>query len=201
MLELTIAFLSIGLLLVLLQVASPRLSKLDRLLGLRTIENTFTSVRLRRSMTIKYSKTLDELPDLLWLVAIVLRSGQNLFASFSYVSERAVGGLADDLRRLVSNLKLGASFESELQLWGRSRGAGELSEVVTSTLLALKRGAPLAATYAQLAESMRGDLNAELIRRSARNESRMLLPLVFVILPTTVLFAVFPSITLLQGIF
>jgi tight adherence protein C len=39
----------------------------------------------------------------------------------------------------------------------------------------------------------------ELIRRAGQNETKMLVPTIFLILPVTVLFAIFPSILVLQA--
>jgi len=64
--------------------------------------------------------------------------------------------------------------------------------------VALRRGSPLARMLREQAESARADLRNELLRDVGRNETRMLIPLVFLILPVTVLFAVYPSLQLIS---
>jgi tight adherence protein C len=49
-----------------------------------------------------------------------------------------------------------------------------------------------------LAESARADQRNDLLKQVGRNETKMLIPLVFLILPVTVLFAVYPSLQLLN---
>jgi tight adherence protein C len=46
--------------------------------------------------------------------------------------------------------------------------------------------------------SVREEIKSRLLRQAGRNETRMLIPLVFLILPATVLFAIYPSLELLN---
>jgi tight adherence protein C len=46
--------------------------------------------------------------------------------------------------------------------------------------------------------SVREEIKSRLLRQAGRNETRMLIPLVFLILPVTVLFAIYPSLELLN---
>jgi tight adherence protein C len=48
------------------------------------------------------------------------------------------------------------------------------------------------------AASARSEIRNELLTQAGRNETRMLIPLVFLILPITVLFAIYPSLQLLN---
>jgi tight adherence protein C len=46
--------------------------------------------------------------------------------------------------------------------------------------------------------SVRAEIKSRLLKQVGRNETRMLIPLVFLILPITVLFAIYPSLELLN---
>jgi tight adherence protein C len=46
--------------------------------------------------------------------------------------------------------------------------------------------------------SVREEIKSRLLKQAGRNETRMLIPLVFLILPITVLFAIYPSLELLN---
>ncbi len=46
--------------------------------------------------------------------------------------------------------------------------------------------------------SVRDEIKSRLLRQAGRNETRMLIPLVFLILPVTVWFAIYPSLELLN---
>ena len=62
----------------------------------------------------------------------------------------------------------------------------------------LTRGAPLAHVLQDQAVDAREDAKRALIEAAGRKEILMLLPLVFLILPLSVLFAVFPGIVMLR---
>jgi tight adherence protein C len=67
--------------------------------------------------------------------------------------------------------------------------------------MSLDRGAPVAEQTMQLAYSLRQEQGRALLRQAGSSETKMLIPTVFVILPVTVLFAVFPSVLVLQQSF
>ena len=65
-------------------------------------------------------------------------------------------------------------------------------------LVALERGTPLADVVRAQAQDVRELSKRELMETAGRKEVHMMVPLVFGILPLTVLFAVFPGIALLD---
>ena len=73
-----------------------------------------------------------------------------------------------------------------------------VSRAVDHLVAAIDRGAPLAQVLHAQALDAREDAKRSLIERAGRNEIAMLVPLVFLILPLSVLFAVFPGIFLLR---
>jgi tight adherence protein C len=64
--------------------------------------------------------------------------------------------------------------------------------------MSLTRGTPLAKMLEDQASSARSEIRNQLLRQAGRNETRMLVPLVFLILPVIVLFAIYPSLKLLN---
>jgi tight adherence protein C len=69
---------------------------------------------------------------------------------------------------------------------------------VDQIVAALERGAPLAAVLQAQASDAREETKRSLIEQAGRKEILMLLPLVFLILPLSVLFAVFPGVFILR---
>ena len=90
-----------------------------------------------------------------------------------------------------------ALSESLSRLAGRLDVPG-LSRAVDQLVAALDRGAPLAHVLHAQALDAREDAKRGLIERAGRKEIYMLVPLVFLILPLSVLFAVFPGIFMLR---
>jgi tight adherence protein C len=63
---------------------------------------------------------------------------------------------------------------------------------------ALERGSPLAEVLRAQAQDARDDAKRELLEVAGKKEVAMLVPLVFLILPVTIVFAIYPGIFVLQ---
>ena len=73
-----------------------------------------------------------------------------------------------------------------------------LSRVVEQLVTALDRGSPLVEVLRAQAQDSRDDAKRQLIESAGRKEVAMLVPLVFLILPVTVMFALFPATLVLE---
>jgi tight adherence protein C len=131
------------------------------------------------------------------MLAVALSAGDGIFAALARVTPRASGFLASEFKRLFISLELGGNLEAELADLGRRLPEKQVVEFTGKLATALKRGAPLAYVLREQAESARAEVRNNLLRQVGRNETRMLIPLVFLILPVTVLFAIYPSLQLL----
>ena len=113
-------------------------------------------------------------------------------------SEVGAGELTGELRAVVSP---SAPARRCRRRSPRCAGALEipaLSRSVDQLVAAIDRGAPLAQVLHAQALDAREDAKRGLIERAGRKEIYMLVPLVFLILPLSVLFAVFPGIFMLR---
>jgi tight adherence protein C len=73
-----------------------------------------------------------------------------------------------------------------------------LTRAVDQLVGALERGTPLVGVFRSQAHDSRDDAKRQLIEAAGRKEVAMLVPLVFLILPVTIAFAIFPGILVLQ---
>jgi tight adherence protein C len=62
----------------------------------------------------------------------------------------------------------------------------------------MTRGAPVSEQLLAHSRAARSQIQRNLMKQAGANETKMLIPVIFLILPVTVLFAVFPSISLLS---
>ena len=140
---------------------------------------------------------LFELPDLVDLLAVALSSGEGLYSALVRVSDKANGVVADELKRVVLAVQLGSNLPVELSAMSARCGSRHVAELCTKLQLALVRGTPLAEMLADQAQSLRDEVHQVLNKKSGQNETRMLVPLIFLILPITVIFAVYPSLQII----
>ena len=92
----------------------------------------------------------------------------------------------------------GSSLSDALLTVAKTCDVPALSRAVEHLVAAIDRGAPLAQVLQDQAVDAREDAKRVLIESAGRKEILMLLPLVFLILPLSVLFAVFPGIVMLK---
>jgi tight adherence protein C len=140
----------------------------------------------------------DELPTLLEFLALCLSAGEGIFDSLRRVAGTGAGELSAELRAVVVAVGTGSSLTDALNRLSRDLEIPALTRSVDQLIAAIERGAPLADVLHAQALDAREDAKRALIEQAGRKEIYMLVPLVFLILPLSVLFAVFPGIFMLR---
>jgi tight adherence protein C len=139
-----------------------------------------------------------ELPEILDLMSVSLSAGDGIYGSLARVVPRANGVLADSLEVLLASLEIGGELEVELNRLAKRLPHPQIIEFTNKLSMALRRGTPLAQMLSSLAATSRAEQRNQLLKQVGQNETKMLIPLVFLILPVTVMFAVYPSLQLLS---
>ncbi|MGW9112401.1 type II secretion system F family protein [Microbacterium sp. NPDC055683] len=140
----------------------------------------------------------DELPTVLDFLALCLSAGEGIFDSIARVAMLGSGELSLELRRVVVDVRTGSTLPDALAALARRLPSPALDRAVEHLVAAIDRGSPLAQTLQAQASDAREDAKRALIEKAGRKEILMLLPLVFGLLPLSVLFAVFPGIVMLR---
>ncbi|MSW54618.1 MAG: hypothetical protein F2822_00810 [Actinobacteria bacterium] len=156
----------------------------------------FTQFRVNASL--KLERALFELPELIDLITVSLRAGDGVYRSFATVIPRCDGEIARQFSNVLKSVDYGAAFGSEIKRVAEVLPHPQVSEFVAKVSTSLERGTPLAQMLSEQGTSVREEIKSRLLRQAGRNETRMLIPLVFLILPVTVLFAIYPSLKLLN---
>jgi tight adherence protein C len=84
--------------------------------------------------------------------------------------------------------------EHSLRGVAQRTGSPDIERFVDGILLALERGSPLAEVLRAQAADARAADRRSLLESAGRKDVAMLIPVVFFILPTVVLIAIFPGI-------
>ncbi|MBN9176054.1 MAG: type II secretion system F family protein [Microbacterium sp.] len=140
----------------------------------------------------------EELPTVLEFLALCLAAGEGLRDALRRVGDVGSGVLTAELRAAVLASGTGSSLADALLGVAKACDVPALSRAVEHLVAAIDRGAPLAQVLQDQAVDAREDAKRVLIESAGRKEILMLLPLVFLILPLSVLFAVFPGIVMLK---
>ena len=156
------------------------------------------SRKLKAKSLQKISVALFELPEVLDLLVVSLRSGEGIYQSLKIVVPRAKGELAQELTKCLAAVNYGAALADEIRKIPISLPHPQFAEFSNKIVMSLARGTPLAKMLEDQATSARSEIRNQLLRQAGKNETRMLVPLVFLILPVIVLFAIYPSLKLLN---
>ena len=163
----------------------------------------FVSKHLQAALRFGSSKTarrdsLQQLPDLIDLMASVLSSGVGYREALEWVTARSSGQMRVQFAQLLAALKVGDSLSDSLLAYESSQSNPALRELALKLALAEQLGTGVTQQLVSLASSVRAEYLVDLRALGSKKETQLLLPLVFMVLPITVLFAFYPSAYLLQ---
>lgn len=153
---------------------------------------------LSRAARGRTARIEEELPTVLEFLSLCLSAGEGILDSLRRVSEVGAGELTTELRGVVVAVGTGSPLSESLTRLAAGLEIPALTRSVDQLVAAIDRGAPLAHVLQAQALDAREDAKRTLIERAGRKEIYMLFPLVFLILPLSVLFAVFPGIFMLR---
>lgn len=139
-----------------------------------------------------------EVSDFASVLGLALHNGENPLGALDWVSQRLRGDMGHRLRQAVLAIKTGSSFNIEITALAKERKFAHYGETLDRLARAAQLGTDVSSQVQTLAESSISGHRVQLLSQQSRTELRMLLPLVFMILPTTILFAVYPSLQMLQ---
>ena len=127
------------------------------------------------------------------LYAFVL-GGRNLDQAFRGAAERSADPLRPYLLRAVREMELGASRQEAFRRLRETCPVSELSSLLRSLLEAERRGYALSKTLEVFSRELRTRRRDLLRAQVAKAPLKMLVPLVFLILPASVLLSVGPTV-------
>lgn len=153
---------------------------------------------LTRAARARATRIEEELPTVLEFLALCLAAGEGILDSLRRVSDVGAGELTSELRGVVVAVGTGSPLAESLTRLAAGLEIPSLTRAVDQLVAAIERGAPLAHVLQAQALDAREDAKRSLIEHAGRKEIYMLFPLVFLILPLSVLFAVFPGIFMLR---
>jgi len=92
----------------------------------------------------------------------------------------------------------GANLPTALQGLADRTGLVSLARFVDGIVVAVERGTPLAEVLRGQAQDVRDAGRRAVMESGGKKEIAMMVPVVFLVLPVTVLFAIFPGFTFLR---
>jgi tight adherence protein C len=140
-----------------------------------------------------------ELPTILEFLTLSLSAGEGILDSLRRVSGTSSGELSSEFAGVVAEVHTGVPLAQALQSMSGRLQLPALTRFVDQVAGALDRGSPLVDVLRAQAQDARESAKRGLLEVAGKKEVAMLVPLVFLILPMTILFAIFPGFFVLQS--
>lgn len=135
---------------------------------------------------------------MLEFLALSLSAGEGMRDAVTRLARLSHGELARRLRLAIAEASTGVPLIDALDRVATDLGLPSFTRLVQQLRAALERGTPLAEVLHAQASDAREAAKRELLERAGKREIAMLVPVVFLILPVTVLFAVYPGLAVLR---
>jgi len=153
---------------------------------------------LSRRVREREQRILAELPTVAELLALSVGAGEGAVGALERVVRTTRGELADELARTLADARAGTPLTQALERLADRTGLPPLTRFAEGVAIAVERGTPLAEVLRAQAQDVRESGRQALMEAGGRKEVLMMVPVVFLILPITVAFAVFPSLAVLR---
>jgi tight adherence protein C len=139
-------------------------------------------------------RILAEFPTVAELLALSVAAGEGPVAALDRVVRRSGGELSADLARVLADVRTGRPVGAAFDAMAATTGLPLVARFAQGIAVAVERGTPLADVLHAQAADVREAGRRELIEVAARKEVLMMVPVVFLVLPVTVVFAFWPGV-------
>lgn len=134
-----------------------------------------------------------EFPVVAELLALAVTAGEGPTGAIDRVCRLTGGALATDLADALARARAGMPLVQALQQLADRTGIESLARFIDGLIVAIERGTPLADVLRAQAADVREAGKRALLEAGGRKEIGMMVPVVFLVLPVTVLFALYPG--------
>jgi tight adherence protein C len=143
-------------------------------------------------------RMLAEFPTVAELLALAGGAGEGAVGALDRVSRTCRGELSAELRRTLADARTGASLVEALEGMAARTSLPSVARFVDGVAIAVERGTPLAEVLRAQAQDARELSRRRLLEAGGKKEIAMMVPVVFLVLPVSVVFAVYPGLTVLD---
>jgi len=140
-----------------------------------------------------------EFPAIAEMYSLAMAAGETPIAAMERISRTANGFLAIKFEAVIKLVKSGKPFHLALDDMGKEVDSLLIRRFIDALINATLRGAPLIDVLQRHAQEARENQRNRVLSAAAKAEISMMVPVVFLILPISILFALWPSLANLNS--
>lgn len=149
---------------------------------------------LTRTAQQRSARIVAQLPAMADLLALAVAAGEGARAAVERVAATTQGALSDEMRLALGHARTGMPLSRALGAMAARIDAPPVQRFVDGVTTAIDLGTPLAPVLRAQAHDARAASREQLMEVGGKREIVMLVPVVFLILPVTILFAIYPGL-------
>jgi tight adherence protein C len=148
---------------------------------------------LRKSRKRALESIEAEFPMVVELFAILIGGGMSPSTALSHISDRGKGEFIHLLTPIIAQMKQGMNLAQALDILNKEVDSRIIRRFCDSLAISVERGTPLIEVVGRQVEEVRQAQRMQIAERASRAEIQLMIPVVFLILPISILFALWPS--------
>jgi tight adherence protein C len=151
-------------------------------------------VLVRRRGRMRLDAIDRELPEMVDLLVVTVEAGMGLGASIQLAASKIRGPLADELRLVLQEQRMGRAMSEALMSMLQRTDTASMRSFVRSLVQGETLGVSVGTIMRNLSEEMRKRRRQYAEERAQKAPTKLLFPLVFLILPAFMLIAIGPAV-------
>lgn len=157
-----------------------------------------TELRLSRQVSSRRAEIEGEFPALIEMLTLAIGAGESTSSAMKRISTRATGHLAKEFSKVIKDIEVGTPFHIAMDRMSHTLNSAVIRRFVDSVIISMNRGTPLIETLSHAVTEARNAERTSLLSAAGKAEISMMIPVVFLILPISILFALYPSLASLE---
>lgn len=136
-----------------------------------------------------------EFPAVIEMLTLAIAAGETPMSAMLRIANTSDCHLAKEFQIVVAEVRTGVPLNMTLDAMGRRVKSVMIRRFVDALVTATLRGAPIVEVLSRHAVEARGNQRNRVMAAAGKAEISMMIPVVFLILPISIMFALWPSLT------
>jgi len=143
---------------------------------------------------VKQNEINEELVNILQMLSIMISAGESPMMGLRYISQRSFGVIPNLIKQSFAKYESGRNLAQTMDFIAVATSSHQVRRLTNSIQIAIERGTPVLDVLNNQVQALNKQINIALLKKSGKSEIALLIPVVFLILPVSISFAIWPSI-------